>query len=136
MAVVSYSFVCPNCGQNKEVMLEISDKDAAAIDEGTMSLKEATEPGTFQREIFISGMCYDCQEKLFNRPAPGHEAEWGEQKDECPECGCPLYQLDIDRDECPTCHSRISAIMDEEQEGDSQVWQNIGSCLQETCTKG
>lgn len=105
---IKYDFQCSMCGKLHEVEIEVSDEDAAKISFGEMSLKDATAPGTFDREIFISGMCYDCQEKVFNRPAPGHEEEWGLPSGECPVCGSPLYKRDIDADFCPQCKCCIS----------------------------
>lgn len=120
MVTIEHKFRCPSCGHMKEIKIEVSEEYAEKINCGAMDLKEATQPGTFQREVFISGMCYDCQEKVFNRPAPGHEEEWGERKDECPVCGCPLYEKNIREDKCPTCGCKISTTNAEMSEEDKQ----------------
>lgn len=104
-----YESECPICGEVFTIGIDVADDVAEKIDSGIMTLKEATEPGTFDREVFISGMCYDCQEKTFNRPAPGHEEEWGKCAGECPVCGCPIYDKNLADDKCPQCHCTISA---------------------------
>lgn len=120
MGKIEYSFMCAICGKKRNVEFDISDEDLVKVDAGMMDLKDVLKPGSFQREVLISGMCYDCQEKTFNRPAPGHEEEWGEPVKECPICGCPLYKKNVDEDRCPTCHCKISVEMhaeyDEEEE--------------------
>ena len=119
MANIDYHFKCTNCHKEKFVQFEISDEDAARIENNETKLKDVLKPGTFQKELFISGFCYECQEKTFNRPAPGHEKEWGEVEGECPVCGAPLYRKDVARDKCPTCGIKTSAalrdIMSEEE---------------------
>lgn len=50
---------------------------------------------SFYRETLINGTCYECQEKLFHRPAPGHEKEWGKYIGECACCGAPVRECDI-----------------------------------------
>lgn len=47
----------------------------------------------FDREVLISGLCYKCQEDLFNRPAPGNEAQWGEIVGECDMCATHVYKI-------------------------------------------
>lgn len=103
MANVDYTFVCSSCGKKHTYQFECTDGKKELIERGDISIKEITERGTFQREVFISGMCYDCQEKVFHRPAPGHEEAWGNPVAECTECGCPLYQKDVDEKKCPQC---------------------------------
>lgn len=46
----------------------------------------------FEREMIISGNCYSCQERIFNRPAPGNESLWGERLGECMCCGSSIYE--------------------------------------------
>lgn len=108
MKTIDYQFICMSCGKEHTIQIEVSEEQKNGIDAGVLSLKEVCKPGTFQREVFISGMCYDCQEKIFNRPAPGHEEEWGEVVGECPVCGCPTYQRDVDKDKCPQCKCTLS----------------------------
>ena len=103
MAKVEYEFMCPVCGEVETIQLEISDEDNLAVEAGVKELKDCVQPGTFEKEVFISGMCYSCQEKTFNRPAPGHEGEWGEVVGECEVCGCPIYKKDMDNGKCPQC---------------------------------
>lgn len=112
MVKMEHAFGCAICGKLKKIEVTISDADSWAIERGQITLKDALRPGTFEREVFISGMCFDCQEKTFNRPAPGHEDAWGKRMGECPCCGCSLYKKDIDVDKCPSCSCKISEEME------------------------
>lgn len=103
------SRVCPMCGK-----VSVREYDGVAImsyQAGSMSVQQAfpsSHPS--DREFLISGMCYDCCEKTFNQPAPGHEEDWGEQLGECACCGRPVYKKDLNEDEEFTC---ISCACDE-----------------------
>lgn len=108
MVRIKYHSKCSSCGKDFEADLEVSEADNESIESGSMTLKDAMKPGTFQKELFISGMCYDCQEKVFNRPAPGHEKEWGSLIGECEECGSPLYERDVKNGRCPSCRYPIT----------------------------
>ena len=116
MGKIDYSFMCPTCGKAHDVQMEVPDDKLERLEAGTLELKDALRPGTFDREILISGMCYDCQEKVFHRPAPGHEAEWGDIMSECPICGTPLYKRDVEEDKCPSCHCILSKAEEELEE--------------------
>lgn len=110
MKTYEYEFQCPSCGEVETLSIEVTDHLADLIDSGEMELKEATKPGTFEREVFISGLCFNCQEKVFNRPAPEHEDEWGDLIGECGNCGCSLYRKDMDAGECPSCREKLEDV--------------------------
>lgn len=96
---------CPFCGEVTKVAMpwpkiENYDRDPR-FDLDTVYGMDA-----FKREAIISGMCYKCQEKTFNKPAPGNEAAFGSYIKECECCGASLW--DKDRNEegnliCPSC---------------------------------
>lgn len=115
MVKVEYEFECASCGEVETIQVEVSEQDAAELDAGTKTLKECCKPGIFEKEVFISGMCYACQEKVFNRPAPEHEKEWGKCTRECSVCGSPIWEKDEKIGVCPSCNTQISD-MDEEEE--------------------
>ena len=54
-------------------------------------LSSLAELDDFGRELVKTGMCYDCQERVFHRPLPEHEEMWGKQIGECECCGSPIY---------------------------------------------
>ena len=63
----------------------------------------------FEREVLISGMCFDCQSKLFHMPKPGED--WGPLVGECPNCDCPIYPIDIKDGvcKCASCGMKYRA---------------------------
>lgn len=96
---VTVSHTCPSCG--KEFSVEV---DAAGLSKylGGAKIQEALpEENSFVREFIVSQLCFDCQEKVFHQPAPGHEEEWGSPLSECVDCGTPLYLRD--KGICPSC---------------------------------
>lgn len=84
---------CPFCGTITSMVLTEREMELLV---GGASINEENFPslGIFDREALITGMCYDCQEATFNKPAPGHEEEWGPMLKECECCGGPLYEKD------------------------------------------
>lgn len=96
---------CPNCGKINDINL---DDISYTMYQCGVNIQDAfPDMNPFDREMLITGMCYDCQEKIFNRPAPGHEALWGNYVGECNCCGSPLYSvkhaISGNRLKCPTC---------------------------------
>lgn len=64
-------FKC-SCGKITE--LYIPDDKWQIYLQGVVAVQKIfPEADCFYRETLINGTCYDCQEKLFHRPAPGHE---------------------------------------------------------------
>lgn len=95
---------CPFCGKKTEV--EVKEKEISAYNRGANILRAFPNMSKFDREVIISGMCYDCQEKTFHTPTPEHEAEWGESLMDCDCCGTPIYSIkDKTDDGGYVCHS-------------------------------
>lgn len=95
---------CPFC--KKMSKLEYDSAGLSAYNAGASIMEAFPEMNSFERELIISGMCFDCQERTFNTPAPGHEAEWGEKITECGCCGSPIWRKDIKEGQpvvCPCC---------------------------------
>ena len=99
------TFTCHVCGKNTE--LEVDEKKYMQYRRDSKAQEAFADKDSFYRETIISGMCYACQEKLFNRPAPGNEAEWGKFLGECCCCGRPVYEKDVDKSgagfKCASC---------------------------------
>lgn len=59
----------------------------------------------FDREVLISGLCYDCQSEIFHKPKPGED--WGKILGECDCCGSTLYENDVKDNvvRCASCNS-------------------------------
>ena len=101
---------CPRCGKQTE--LEVDAVAYGAYMNGERVERAFPEFNRFQRELFISGYCYDCQEKEFGVPADEHREEWGEEVGKCPICGRPIWskhdkhKKDNDFD-CPECHNTL-----------------------------
>ncbi len=57
----------------------------------------------FEKEFLITGMCFDCQSRLFNTLKP--DEDWGDVIKECYVCGTSLYKKDCVGSElvCPAC---------------------------------
>ena len=100
-----YETSCPFC--EKMSRLSYRPESLIAYRNGMNIIEAFPEMNKFERELLISGICFDCQEKTFNTPAPGHEAEWGEMITECGCCGSPIWEKDIKEGEpivCPCCY--------------------------------
>ena len=98
---------CPSC--QKEYELKVDGAAFARFQANPRENIQKIMPdvNSFVRESLITGFCFDCQEKFFNRPAPGHEEAWGPQLTECPQCGCSIYEKDMIDSyimKCPSCH--------------------------------
>lgn len=95
---------CFSCGKLTTVIVD-EDMYEAWIS-GANIIRCFPQMNSFDREVLISGMCYDCQSKTFNMPKPGED--WGEQVCDCPECGCRIFPKDINNGVmmCPSCHFR------------------------------
>lgn len=104
-----YVMQCATCGKDFTLQGRVS---AAGIEKlHALPVCEVfPNLDAWDRESLISGMCRDCQEKIFHRPAPGHEFAWGRQVAECGCCGTPLWEKDIGSDGhivCPTCGVKV-----------------------------
>ena len=94
--------MCPSCRNQYEI--EVDDASIRALENGAMVHNALGKYDLFTRECFISGLCFDCQSKVFNRPKPGES--WGEQH-ECPNCECSVWDKNFREDKgnyrCPSC---------------------------------
>lgn len=104
---MTVEIICPFCGNVTKLDV---DKDAYAAYRmsglfGGSVQNAFPDLNDFERETLISRMCFDCQEKTFNRPQPGHEEAFGKRVGECEVCGCPIYEKDKvdDKYKCPQC---------------------------------
>ena len=98
------SMVCPICGKTHIITLS---RDSLEKYKSNVTIDQKSFPtlDDFQRGSLISHMCFDCQEKTFHRPAPGHEAEWGKWFAECDVCGASIWDpKDRDKDGKLVCH--------------------------------
>lgn len=106
---MKYKSICPMCCRPSETRGDVTTAQLQDYRTGTLVQKAFPNLDAFDREIIINGTCYDCQEKMYNRPAPGHEEKFGEYICDCDVCGAPLWEKD--RKEagitCPTCYNVI-----------------------------
>lgn len=101
---------CPFCG--KTTTVKVSQVALSAYRAGAMIYEAFPKKSAAEREVIKTGMCYDCQEKTFHNPAPGHEKEWGEPVGECACCGATLYEKHDNvpttgRFTCSCCHAPL-----------------------------
>lgn len=103
---------CVTCGANQSI--EVDEAWYEKFKSG-MSVQDALpKSNLFTRECLISGMCFDCQSRVFHRPKPGES--WGEILGECECCGSSVYERD--NGVCPQCGTGLSE--GEEDDGDSE----------------
>lgn len=103
---------CVKCGKSTKV--ELSDARYRMYTSG--ALIQSLGLDRFTSETLISGMCFDCQEKVFNRPAPGREGSFGKEVGCCPVCDCDLWEKDyigvtdesVPLYQCPSCRSLMN----------------------------
>ena len=101
--------VCPFCSKKSSIF--VSDDAWAKYESGVNIRSALAELDDFGREVVITGMCFNCQEKTFHRPLKEHAAKWGEDLGECPNCGTPVYSI-VDKTEqghyrCGGCYMPI-----------------------------
>ena len=107
--------VCPFCG--KESGYEITDKQYNKIQkkyygERKNIMDVVPEFNSFQREMLITGMCFNCQSKLYNTPIPGDNS-WGDLIGDCECCGAPIWSVKNAKNGgygCPSCHSKYTLV--------------------------
>lgn len=103
--------MCPFCGH--ESTLYVKDSQYNNYMRGMNIARAFDDIDAFGRELIISGVCFDCQEKVFNTPLKFHEEEWGKLLGECACCGCSIYQnhnrskKNDSQYECPSCHTQM-----------------------------
>lgn len=123
---------------NAETNLTVSDEGLSMYNSGVPVQRAFPELNKFDREVIISGMCYDCQEKTFNTPTEEHRAAWGENIGDCLCCGAPLWSIrnkSGDNYICPCCgcsHEYSDGVLSEvdelyNEDDDSELI--VGVCL-------
>lgn len=106
----SIKSVCPSCGKASEYEVTANQYNRIQkkyYEEGEKIQNVVPELNSFQREMLVSGMCFDCQSKLYNMPVPG-DTSWGNLIGECECCGTPIWSKKNARDggyECPSCNT-------------------------------
>ena len=99
---------CPTCGKSYELCMSTKNYDAYIKHRNDMAIQDILpDVNPFIRESLITGMCFDCLEKTYHMPAPGHEKEWGEVMCYCPNCDANIYHMDFVSEgviRCPVCH--------------------------------
>lgn len=101
--------ICPFCGESST--LYVKDGQIEKYEAGASVQEAFDDIDSFGRELIISGVCFNCQEKVFNRPLKCHEASWGRELFECECCGTPIYsehnksKKNPNAWECPSCRS-------------------------------
>lgn len=98
--VVSTRCNCPICGKlwEHQITEEEYDRIYPAPGSGKKSehvQKVLAKYSVFERELYISGLCFDCQEEIFHRPKPGNDVKWGKRVGSCCCCERPVYEIDI-----------------------------------------
>ena len=81
------------CGATTDI--EVKEDAYAKWQSGTAIQRVMPDMHFMYRECLISGMCLDCQEKMFNTPAPGHEELFGKHLGNCSCCDRAVYEKDI-----------------------------------------
>lgn len=103
---------CPMCGEVQKV--EMTEREYNSLMVGTLSVQESLpNHNAFDRETLISGMCHDCQSKMFNRPKPGED--WGPILGECGCCGARIYEKDNGK--CSQCDAPFPYV---EEDGEDE----------------
>lgn len=116
---------CPFCGNVSNLF--VKDEQWEKYERGTSAPQAFNDIDDFGRELIISGICFSCQEKTFNKPLKFHEEEWGELLGDCMNCGCSIYKnhnkckKEPDKYECPSCMTKMryinpSTVNSEEEE--------------------
>lgn len=86
---IPYAASCPFCGKVTKLALSSSVYSAIQCSD---SISKVQGLSAAERELFITGMCFDCQEKTFHVPSPEHAEEWGPIIGECDVCGANIYE--------------------------------------------
>lgn len=94
---------CFSCGQ--VTTIECNESEYLKWKNDTNIQHAMPSLSVMERETLISGLCFDCQEKLFNMPKPGNEAKFGARLGECDCCGMVVWEKDINPDGTFICKS-------------------------------
>lgn len=106
-ARIDYTQICRFCGKSESHDVPV---DGLEKWQDGMRIQDAMpKEELFLREFLITGVCYECQSKLYNRPMPGED--WGEMLGECENCGAPIYPKDMGV--CPSCGEDLNVSEEE-----------------------
>lgn len=100
---------CPVCGQ-----VGFMDVDAEGYTLLTQGVEVQDAFPTYsasEKQFIATGLCYNCQEKVFNVPAPGHEKQFGKLIGNCPWCKHYIWAKDAIREDvfvCPSCGTIVN----------------------------
>lgn len=92
------------CSCGKVTTVDVNKDGYGKYMSGTSIQDAFPELNAFERECVMTGMCFDCQSRLFNKPKPGED--WGPVIGECECCSSPLYSKDCKEGNhyvCPSC---------------------------------
>lgn len=56
---------CPICAQENEYSMDVEPSQVHAWQDGLLIQEAMPELSPDEREVFITGMCYDCQSSVF-----------------------------------------------------------------------
>lgn len=99
---------CPFC--KTVTKIELTEGEANALNRGELVQRACPNKNKFERETLINGLCFGCQERTFNMPAPGNETAWGDELGECECCGGVIWSIKnkkANRENeylCPSCY--------------------------------
>lgn len=63
MTKKEYRFICPKCGKVSKVLADPDEVED--YESGQFAYRAFPDLEARDRELFISGLCYHCQDKLF-----------------------------------------------------------------------
>jgi hypothetical protein len=86
-----FSQICPICRENETTVL-VTEEAFKKYNRGASVQEAFPELNDFDKEVLVSGMCYDCQSITFNKPKPSPPK--GKKVGSCPICGRELYEGD------------------------------------------
>jgi hypothetical protein len=100
---------CPFCANSTTI--DVDEEGVFSFNAGMPLQSAFPNLDAFHREVFKTGICFDCQEKVFNIPLPEHEKEWGTPIGECSCCGATIYSIRNKRGDgyqCKGCYQRFT----------------------------
>lgn len=100
---------CPFCG--KTGVVNVNQKEMYKYRNGTNIVEAFPRMKACDREMLISGICYKCQEKMWNRPCE-NASSWGDELGECPICGRAVWSIhdgvvENEPFQCQGCYQQI-----------------------------
>lgn len=104
---------CPICYKNSSCNIDI-EKYYQFL-QGKVDVKAMfPKYSKFRERLLKEGICFTCQEKMYNQPSPDNENVWGEQLGNCPKCERPIYRKDLNKEGihiCKRCQTTVQMIL-------------------------